>query len=142
MQERTTMPLPITLAAASLLGLVHLFLVVRNALARPSKIENGTYVEQSPEKAAILEHRMRVVANFTEYAPLGLILLGLLESSQAPHLLVLGLAIILVLGRILHAWGFSHTPGYSFGRLWGTLLTWFSITGLSLSGLYVTLIMG
>ncbi|WP_150005406.1 MAPEG family protein [Iodidimonas muriae] len=136
------MPLPITLAAASLLGLVHLFLVIRNAMARSTKPEHGNHDEQSPDKSAILEHRMRVVANFTEYAPLGLILLGLLESSQAPHLLVLGLAIILVLGRILHAWGFSYTSGYSFGRLWGTLLTWFSIAGLSLSGLYVTLIMG
>jgi uncharacterized membrane protein YecN with MAPEG domain len=37
------------------------------------------------------------------------------------------MGIALTLGRILHAWGLSTSPGESFGRAAGTTLTWLTL---------------
>ncbi len=43
--------------------------------------------------------------NFSEYVPLSLILLGGIEAAGAARGLVLGPAIALILGRLLHPFG-------------------------------------
>lgn len=55
-----------------------------------------------------LERAARVHANFAEYAPLGLLLLLLVESCGYPRWLVHAAGIALVLGRLVHAWGVSR----------------------------------
>ena len=47
---------------------------------------------------ALLARRVRVQANFAEYVPLGLILLGLSESLGAPALLLHALGLALLVG--------------------------------------------
>lgn len=57
-----------------------------------------------------LQTRIRTHANFGEYVPLCLILLGLLEAGGGGHTLVLALSIVLLVGRLLHPVGMFATP--------------------------------
>lgn len=54
--------------------------------------------------------RIRSHANFSEYVPLTLILVGLLEGQGAGHGLVQGLLLALLVGRILHPVGMFAPP--------------------------------
>jgi hypothetical protein len=54
---------------------------------------------------SVLGKRIRAHGNFTEYAPMALILLALLEAQAAPALLVQGLAVVFVLSRVVHVVG-------------------------------------
>ena len=71
-----------------------------------------------------LQQRMRVHANAIENLPLALLLLLLLELTGSAPALLHGLGAALLVARVLHAWGFLHTSGTSFGRFVGTLATW------------------
>ena len=57
-----------------------------------------------------LAKAIRVQGNCAEYAPLGLILLALTEAQGAPGWSVHVLGLMLVLGRVMHAYGFGRTP--------------------------------
>jgi uncharacterized protein len=54
--------------------------------------------------------RIRAHANFSEYVPLALILIGLLEAGGSGHALVQGLLVALLIGRILHPIGMFAPP--------------------------------
>jgi uncharacterized membrane protein YecN with MAPEG domain len=66
---------------------------------------------------------MRAHANFVEYAPFVLILMGLIElgGGSSFWLWVLGAAFILV--RIGHGWGMMR-PAPNIGRAVGAMGTW------------------
>jgi uncharacterized membrane protein YecN with MAPEG domain len=68
--------------------------------------------------------------------PLALLMLGLLELAgvAAPWLWSFGA--VLLLGRVMHAIGFSRRSGYSFGRFYGTALTWSVLLAMALAGLW------
>ena len=70
-----------------------------------------------------LARSVRVHGNFIEYAPLGLILVGLLELAGVPAWMVHALGMALVLGRVAHGWGLSQSDGPSVGRAIGMFLT-------------------
>ncbi|HEX6957918.1 MAG TPA: MAPEG family protein [Ferrovibrio sp.] len=78
-----------------------------------------------------LRQAVRAQANFTEYVPLALILLFLLElSRQAPVWALHLLGSALLLGRVVHAWGILSSarmpqPGRAIGigLTWTTILT-------------------
>jgi len=70
-----------------------------------------------------LERRIRAQANLAEYAPMGLILIGLLEFSGWPLAAVHALGVLLVAGRLLHGWTLSFTTGSGVGRVGGMALT-------------------
>ncbi|MCB9548008.1 MAG: MAPEG family protein [Myxococcales bacterium] len=70
-----------------------------------------------------LNQAIRVHANFAEYVPFALLLLLLVEGSRAPVYLVHGIGGGLLLGRLMHAWGLTRRAGTSFGRFYGTALT-------------------
>lgn len=86
-----------------------------------------------------LQRKIRVHANFIEHAPIALLMLALLElcGLGAMWLWVFGAA--LLLGRAMHAAGLSRKPGYSFGRFWGTALTWGVLLAMALAGLWLAL---
>lgn len=66
---------------------------------------------------------MRVQGNFAEYAPLGLILLGLAESVQTRGWIIHILGLMLFAGRASHAYGVSR-PNEPFQfRVAGMALT-------------------
>ena len=52
---------------------------------------------------------MRVHANFAEYAPLTLVLLGMLELQASPAWVLHALSVLLLASRCLHAYGLSQT---------------------------------
>ena len=52
-----------------------------------------------------MTRRIRSQANFIEYVPLALVIIGLLEESGASRGLVRVLLIVLVIARILHPFG-------------------------------------
>jgi uncharacterized protein len=57
---------------------------------------------------ALLPRRIRAHGNFAEYVPLSLILIAFAEIQKAPHLIINGLGIVLVLGRLVHAYGITQ----------------------------------
>jgi uncharacterized protein len=77
---------------------------------------------------------VRAQANFCEYVPLGLLLLLLLEASGALAPVMLhGLGVMLLFGRLLHGFfGLNRSAGTSMGRFVGTLLTWLMIATAAL----------
>ncbi|BAQ44580.1 MULTISPECIES: MAPEG family protein [Methylobacterium] len=56
---------------------------------------------------AVLLHRARSQANFAEYVPLILIVVGLLEAHGGSRGLVHGLLAVLLVGRVLHPFGMT-----------------------------------
>ena len=67
--------------------------------------------------------RMRTQANCAEYAPLGLIVILLVELQGAPGIAVHGLGLLLLAGRIVHPLGFAVTPQKIILRQIGMMLT-------------------
>ena len=66
---------------------------------------------------------MRRHANFVEYVPLALILIGLLELSQVRVAAIHGLGLALVVARVSHAVGIKADTMKSVGRMIGAVLT-------------------
>ncbi|MEO8017145.1 MAG: MAPEG family protein [Pseudomonadota bacterium] len=56
-----------------------------------------------------LRRRIRAHGNFTEYAPLSVILLGFMEMLGAAHQVVLGIGLAMALARLVHAVGMLYT---------------------------------
>jgi uncharacterized protein len=71
-----------------------------------------------------LQQAIRAHGNFVEYAPIGLLALVALDALGEPPRLIHVLGIALIAGRLLHAWGISHSPGESPGRMIGIILTY------------------
>lgn len=71
-----------------------------------------------------MQRKIRAHANFAEYVPLSLLMLGLLESGGGAPLWALhGLGATLLLGRLLHGYALSFTTSFPPGRVGGTILT-------------------
>ncbi len=83
--------------------------------------------------------RIRGQANFTEYVPIILILIGLMELNNFPNGLIHALGITLLLGRLLHGYAFSFTSDYVFGRTAGILLTFLTLLISSICCLYLSI---
>ena len=92
--------LPIT---ALLTGVLCVVLVALSALVSVARFRTGTAAGDGGDEA--LRRRIRAQGNFIEYTPMALLALALVEYRLASTLLVLGLGIALVLGRLLHAGG-------------------------------------
>ncbi len=80
-----------------------------------------------------MQRAIRVHANAVEYVPLALLLMALLELNGAAALTLHVFGTLLVIARLLHAWGLSGSSGKSFGRFWGALTTFLIIVGLALA---------
>lgn len=70
-----------------------------------------------------LERAIRMHANATEYVPLALLLLALLAFEGTRPAWLHAFGIVLVVARLLHAFGLSRASGTSFGRASGAGLT-------------------
>lgn len=103
--------MPVTLMTAAVFGLICVALGVNVIRGRfKHRMAHG---DQGNQDMVV---RMRTQANFTEYVPIGLILLALLEISGAnPIVLAVGAAAFVVL-RILHAIGMHQTGTFMFRR--------------------------
>jgi uncharacterized membrane protein YecN with MAPEG domain len=66
---------------------------------------------------------VRAQANFAEYVPLALLLMGFLEASRYSIYLLHGLGIALLVARLFHGFALSFGWQIRFGRVAGAALT-------------------
>lgn len=124
--------LPITLIIAAAAALINLWLGFRVSQVRVSaKVLTGDGGD--PRLLA----RMRAHANFTEYTPFFLILLALVELARGAHLWLWGVAIVYIIGRILHAFGMDSVAKPARSRAIGILITWLVLLVLAAYALYI-----
>jgi len=109
----------VTLLYAGLLALMFVVMAWRVVQLRRSSrtsLGDGGHAE--------LQRVVRGHGNFTEYVPLALLLLGLLELGRVSIYVLHALGLVLLVARILHAGAFSFGPGHRFKwRVWGAGLT-------------------
>lgn len=121
--------LPIALTTTGAAALVNFWLGLRIGRVRAAeKILVGD--GGNPRLIA----RMRAHLNFAEYAPIILILIGLIEFAKGTQLWLWVVAGAFILGRVLHAFGMD---GWMPGRMIGIATTMLTMIGL---GIYAALI--
>jgi uncharacterized membrane protein YecN with MAPEG domain len=115
--------LPIALVTAGAAALLNFWLGLRVSRLRMSeKIMVGD--GGNPRLLA----RMRAQLNFAEYAPLVLILIALVELARGTQAWLWGVALLFIVGRVLHAFGMD---GWKPGRMIGIALTMLTMLGLA-----------
>lgn len=130
---RMNLPLTLTMAAAA--GLINLWLAIRIGQVRTSqKVSVGDGGNE------FVIRRMRAQANFVEYTPFVLVLIGALECSgyAATWLWVVGM--VYMIGRLAHGLGMDG-GAFGIGRMIGTLTSMLTLLGLSGYAIYVASIM-
>lgn len=118
--------LPISSLFAALLSIMLVFLSLIVIVTRMK-----TKIDLGDGDNAQLIRRIRAHGNFVEYAPIGLIVLGLTEASGAGATWLWTLGTLLLAGRILHATGMIVVIQPL--RVAGTMLTnWSLLLGAAL----------
>jgi uncharacterized membrane protein YecN with MAPEG domain len=103
---------------AALLGLLAALLTVNVIVNRVRcKVEIGD------GGVAGLAQAIRAHGNFAEQAPLALLLIGLVEAFGYRSPVVQGLGGVLLVARLLSAWGLNSSLGQTFERQAGAGLT-------------------
>ncbi len=105
------MSLPITMVYAGSLGLLMAVLSIRVPMRRGQL--DVPYGDGGDEALAT---RIRAFGNFTEYVPMLLILMGLLESSGTSPFALHGLGIGALSMRLLHAIAYKGSSTLSLPR--------------------------
>ena len=122
--------MPVTALYAALVGFVFLALSRRVIVVR-----RAAQVPLGDGGNRRLSRAIRAHANCAEYAPLGLVLIGLAESLSIPALILHALGASLVAGRVVHAYGVSQEPeNYRF-RVTGMGLTLTAIAVAAIAAL-------
>ena len=117
------MGLIITPIYAALLGLVFVILSLRTMrIRRKNKIAVGDGSNSQLQRA------MRVHANFAEYTPIAIILVGFVESLKYSPIIIHILLSTFLLGRIVHAYGMSRINEDFRFRVFGMVMTFNLIT--------------
>jgi uncharacterized protein len=116
--------LPITAFYASLLAPLFLVLAVRVVASRKSaRVALGDGGDRA------LLRRIRAHANFAEYVPFALVLMGLAESLSASVWLLHGAGVALLAGRALHAFSVSNEKEVIRHRV-AAMLTTFTVLAM------------
>ena len=124
--------LPITLTTAGAGALIAFWLALRTGnVRRAAKVSIGDGGD------AALICRMRAQANFGEYAPFILILIGLIEFSSGTSIWLWVASVAFLIARIAHPLGMD---GMRFGRTIGTAITFLLLVGLGLYAISLPLI--
>lgn len=112
------MQLTVTALYAGLLGVFYvglsLWVIKIRAAQKIASGDNGD---------PVMQNAMRTHANFAEYVPIGLILIGLGEVQGMPTLAAHALGATLLLARLMHAFGMGRMPHTSALRGGGAVLT-------------------
>jgi len=121
----------ITATTASLLTFVYVFLAFKViALRRTEKIALGDGGVQK------LQAAIRAHGNFSEYVPLSLVLMALLELDHFASIALMVVALALVLGRVLHAVSVLSNPQRFKFRVLGMQLTFATLVSLAVFNLF------
>lgn len=110
--------------SAALIAILQVILMMTVGIARQS---DGVSVGDGGNDALLLKIRRH--GNLTENAPIFLILLGILEISGGPQMVILGLASLFVLARFSHAFALSGPNTPAAARAFGAFGTLLSIVG-------------
>ena len=78
---------------------------------------------------AVMTRIIRGHANFTEYVPLALLMMAMLELSHFSIYVLHALGIVLLFARLIHGYALSFTEKFMFGRVAGAGLT-FLVLGI------------
>jgi uncharacterized protein len=116
------MILPIALTTAGAAALINAWLAMR--IGRVRVAEQVMLGDGGNERVLGL---MRAHANFNEFAPIVLILIALIEFAQGTSLWLWIVAVVFLVGRILHGLGMDGLPK---GRLIGAIVTILVTLGL------------
>jgi uncharacterized membrane protein YecN with MAPEG domain len=106
--------LVITAVTSGLLGLLLVVLSARVVMYRREGLQD--------DKAGPLFVAIRSHANFTEYVPLSLLLIGIVEAHYGSTWYVAALAIGLILARLAHPIGMT-LPAPNAPRIFGFVVT-------------------
>lgn len=120
--EEPVMALPVTMTAGAALGILAAGLAVAVIVQR---VRLG--IEAGNGGHPAMAQAVRAHGNFAEHAPLGLVLLALVEVAGAPVALSMMIGILLLTGRLLSAFGLSRSLGPSLPRQAGASLTILSV---------------
>ena len=120
------MLLPITLTIAGAATLLNIWMG-----QRVGKMRVAHKVSIGDGGAQPLITRMRAQANFVEYTPFFLILLALIELAVGSPLWLWIVAIVYILGRILHVFGMDQPPPSRL-RMIGIIVTVLTLLGLAI----------
>jgi uncharacterized membrane protein YecN with MAPEG domain len=115
-------PLPMTALYAGMLGLL-LVVLSMMVIRQPVKAKVDLFDGGDPQ----LGQAIRVQGNLTEYLPLALILMAVIEINGTPDLYLHIGGSAMLIARLLHAYGLSKTSGVSVGRFIGTIGTFIVI---------------
>jgi uncharacterized membrane protein YecN with MAPEG domain len=128
------MPLPVTLVIAAACGVINIWLALRLVRGRlRDKILTG----DGGDPAMIAG--MRAHSNFTEYAPIVLILMALIELARGPLVALWAIGAVFVLARIAHPLGMARNTSNGL-RAGGALVTW--VVTLILAGWALAIVVG
>jgi uncharacterized protein len=120
--------MPITTLFAGLLGLLFIALSVRVIGAR-----RGARVAIGDGGDKTLARRARVHGNFAEYAPMALLLMGFAEIGGAAKMQIWMAGLLLLVGRIVHAYGVSQEKEVLAFRVAGMAMTFAAIGSSALA---------
>lgn len=118
------MILPITMTIAGAAAILNAWLGIRCSLRR-----RGAGISVGDGGDAIMTARMRAHANFIEYTPIILILIGLIELAEGTSMLLWAVGVVYILARVLHAIGME---GPLKLRVVGIVVTYLALIGLGL----------
>ena len=122
------MTAPITALYA---GLLAILLVVLGGIVIRTRVRERVSLGDGGNPAMLAA--MRTHANAAENIPIALVLLFLLEVNGGSVTALHAYGIVLVVGRVLHAWGLSRKRSVNRWRQSGMVLTWLAILGLAVS---------
>ena len=122
------MILPITLTIAGAAALLNIWLARRVGQMR---LTHKVSIGDGGNEALIA--RMRAQANFIEYTPFVLILIGLIELARGTQLWLWIVGVVYILARIAHGFGMDRPrPDPLRLRMIGTIVTAVILLGLAL----------
>lgn len=123
----STIMMPVTLMTAGGAAIINFWLSMRvGAVRRAAKVSIGDGGDQR------LICRMRAQANFVEYAPFILILLGLIEFTTGTSTWLWAASAAFLLARVVHPLGMDGMP---VGRMAGAMITMLLMLGLAIYAL-------
>ena len=121
--------LPVTLVTAGGAALINAWLAMR-----VGQVRRASAVSIGDGGHLALATRMRAQANFVEYAPFILILIGGIEFAEGPSVLLWIVSAVFLIARVAHPLGMD---GLRHGRMAGTIVTLALLVGLGLYAIYL-----
>jgi len=115
--------MPVTLPITATITLIFTFLILGLAYQvvywrKKLRVGYGTDGKEQ------LRQAMGAHSNAIENLPLAIILFAMLELQGFSNLILIITGSALVIARLIHAHGLSNSAYISFGRTYGTMITW------------------